>query len=331
MRRDSRSRVGRALRLGALLTLLPGVAAAGALEVAYNSSDRYGESFTFVADADDGTYVTVNLSVTNIGPGSKTGICRATVLRPGKPVWSPQTRVGGKDWSYDAATDTLKVGTCSARVTEAGLSVEAALDGGKVALEYAKKPEPWSPDGSTIELGKDRYRHEVVLASSPVKVTLQVPKAAEVSLAGGGYADHSRSTIAPAKLAKRWVRFRALKGPQHALVLGREGHEGDYAPVYVWEGKGQAQLLEAFTLARTGEKERSAWRAEFTDREGKPALTVRSKALLQRSAPVESLGVLSGLVKPMVGSPVTYLHRAVLERVGKAPVEGLMEVTLEGE
>ncbi|CAM3801841.1 hypothetical protein G4177_01555 [Corallococcus sp. ZKHCc1 1396] len=331
MRRDSRSRVGRALGLGALLTLLPGVAAAGALEVVFNSSDRYGESFTFVADTDDGVYVTVNLSVTNIGPGSRTGICRATVLRPGKPAWAPQTRVGGKEWSYDAATDALKVGTCSAKVTDNGLSVVAPLDGGRVVLEYAKKPEPWSPDGSTIELGKDRYRHEVLVGASPVKVTLQVPKTAEVSLTGGGYVDHSRSTVAPAKLAKRWVRFRALRGTQRAVVLGREGQEGDYGPMYLWEDKGPAQLLESFTLTQTGEKERSVWRAEFTDREGQPTLTLRSRTLLQRSAPVESLGVLSGLVRPMVGSPVTYLHRAVMERAGKAPVEGLMEVTLEGE
>ncbi|MBN9680982.1 MULTISPECIES: hypothetical protein [unclassified Corallococcus] len=331
MRRDALARGLRALLVGALLSL-PGVAAAGGvLKVSLDSSDRYGESFSFVADADDGTYVTVNLSVTNIGPGSRTGICRATVLRPGKAAWAPQTRLGAKEWSYDPDSDTLKLGTCSARATDTGLTVDAALDNGRVTLEYAKKPEPWSPEGSVVENGKDRYRHEVLLGGSPVKVTLQAPKTAAVVLTGGGYADHSRSTVAPAKLAKRWVRFRALKGPQHAVVLGREGQEGDYAPVYVWEDKGAAKLLESFTLTQTGAKEKSTWRAELTDRDGKPAMTLRGTSLLQRSAPVESLGVLSGLVRPVVGSPVTYLLRGVMERPGKAPVDGLMEVTLEGE
>ncbi|NBD10351.1 hypothetical protein [Corallococcus silvisoli] len=330
MRREARARCLGALLLGALLTL-PGVAAGGVLGLSFDASDRYGESFTFVADADDGTYVTVTLSVTNIGPGSRTGICRATVLRPGKPTWAPQSRMGAKDWSYAPATDTLTLGACTARATDEGLSVEVLLDNGRVKLEYARKPSPWSPEGSVVEQGKDRYRHEVLLGASPVKVTLQVPKTEAVTLTGGGYVDHSRSTVAPAKVARRWVRFRALKGPQNAVVLGREGQDGGYAPVYVWEDKGPALLLESFTLTRTGEKEKSTWRAELTDRDGKPALTLRGTTLLQRSAPVESLGMLGGLVRPVVGSPVTYLLRGVMERPGKAPVDGLMEVTLEGE
>lgn len=329
MRRETRRRVT-GLMLAAALAL-PGLVGAGVLEPTFSTNDRYGESFSFIADTDDGGFVLTQLSVTNIGPGSRTGICRATVLRPGKPLWSPQARVGGKEWSYDAATDTLKVGTCSVKATDKGVRVDVALDGGKVVLDYAQKPAPWSPDGSVVELGNDRYRHEVLLGASPVKVTLQVPKASEETLVGGGYADHSRSTIAPAKLAKRWVRFRALRGGQRVVLLAREGLEGDYGPVYLWEDGKAPRLLESFTLGREGTKERSAWKAEFTGDDGRQALALRTTSLLQRSAPVESLGVLGGLVKPMVGSPVTYLHRAVLERAGKAPVEGLMEVTLEGE
>lgn len=331
MRRDTLARGLRALLVGALLSL-PGVAAAGGvLGLSFDSSDRYGESFSFVADTEDGTYVTVNLSVTNIGPGSRTGICRATVLRPGRAAWAPQTRVGAKEWSYTETTDTLKVGTCLARASDTGLTVDAPLDNGRVTLEYSRKPEPWSPEGSVVENGKDRYRHEVLVAGSPVKVTLQLPKTEAVTLSGGGYADHSRSTVAPAKVARRWVRFRALKGPPYAVVLGREGQEGDYAPVYLWEDKGAAKLLESFSLTQMGEKAKSTWRAELTDRDGKVALTLKGTSLLQRSAPVESLGMLGGLVRPMVGSPVTYLLRGVMERPGKAPVAGLMEVTLEGE
>ncbi|MFB1485051.1 hypothetical protein [Corallococcus sp. RDP092CA] len=331
MRREALTRGLRALCVGALLSLPGAAAAGGVLGLSFDASDRYGESFTFVADTEDGTYVTVNLTVTNIGPGSRTGICRATVLLPGKAPWAPQSRLGAKEWSYAPTTDTLKVGACLARASDTGLTVDAPLDNGRVTLEYARKPEPWSPEGSVVEDGKDRYRHEVVVAGSPVKVTLQLPKAEAVTLSGGGYVDHSRSTVAPARVAKRWVRFRALRGPPYAVVLGREGQGGDYAPVYLWEDKGAARLLESFTLTQTGEKAKSTWRAEFIDRDGKPAMTLKGTTLLQRSAPVESLGVLSGLVRPMVGSPVTYLLRGVMERPGKAPVEGLMEVTLEGE
>ncbi len=310
---------------------LPTVAVAGAaLEPTLSPNDNYGESFTFIGDLDDGTFVLVQMSVTNIGPGARTGICRASVLRPGQRAWTPQKKVGEKEWGYDAGTSTLKVGPCSARSAGGATRVEAPLDGGRVVLEYAAPVAPKSPEGSDVEVGSARYRHEVTLAFSPLRATVQQPKGSEGVYMGGGYADHTRSTIAPAKLAKRWVRFRALRGGERLVLLAREGQDGEFGPVYTWEEGETPRSMEHFTLNREGAKERSVWKVEVFGADGAP-LVLRSTALLQRNAPVEDLGMLGGLVRPVVGSPVTYLHRAVLERAGKAPVAGLMEVTLEGD
>ncbi|WP_164017940.1 hypothetical protein [Pyxidicoccus trucidator] len=310
---------------------LPSVAVAGGtLEPKPSPHDNYGESFTFIGDLDGGTFVLVQLMVTNIGPGSRHGICRATVLKPGQRAWTPQKKVGEKEWRYDASTGTLQVGACSARAESGSTRVEAPLDGGRVVLEYAAPVEPQSPEGSEVEVGSARYRHEVTLAFSPVRVLLQLPKGAEETHVGGGYGDHTRSTIAPAKLAKRWVRFRALRGGERLVLLAREGQDGEFGPVYTWEQGEPPRSLEHFTLSREGAKERSVWKVELFGDAG-AALVLRSTALLQRSAPVEDLGMLGGLVRPVVGSPVTYLHRAVLERAGKAPVAGLLEVSLEGD
>jgi hypothetical protein len=309
---------------------LPGRAAGAGLEPTPSPLDNYGESFTFIGDLEDGTFVLVQLSLTNLGPGSRHGICRASVLKPGQRAWTPQKKVGEKEWSYDVTSGTLQVGACTARSAGGFTRVEAPLDGGRVALEYAAPVQPRSPEGSDVEVGSARYRHEVTLAFSPLRVTLQLPKGAEETRVGGGYADHTRSTIAPAKLAKRWVRFRALRGGERLVLLAREGQDGEFGPVYEWEEGGSPRLLEHFTLSREGAKERSVWKVEvFGD--GGAALVLRSTQLLKRDAPVEDLGVLAGLVKPVVGSPVTYLHRAVLERAGKPPLAGLMEVTLEGD
>ncbi|MBZ4411966.1 hypothetical protein K8640_27490 [Myxococcus sp. XM-1-1-1] len=329
MRREGRSQV-----LGLLLTLLlPTVAAAGAaLEPTLSPSDNYGESFTFIGDLEDGTFVLVQLQVTNIGPGSRTGICRATVLKPGQRAWTPQKKVGAKEWSYDAATSTFRVGACSARSADGVTKVEAGLEGGRVVLEYAAQVEPRSPEGSEVEVGSARYRHEVTLAFSPLKATVQQPKGAAVTLSGGGYADHTRSTIPPGKLARRWVRFRALRdGGERMVLLAREGQDGEFGPVYSWTEGGAPSAMESFTLSREGAKERSVWTVDVFGGDGAKAMVLKSTSLLQRSAPVEELGMLGGLIKPVVGSPVTYLHRAVLERSGKTPVAGLMEVTLEGD
>lgn len=328
MRRESRLQV-----LGLLLLLaLPTVAAGAAtLEPTGSPSDNYGESFTFIGDLDDGTVVSVQLSVTNIGPGSRTGICRATVLRPGQRAWTPQKKVGSREWSHDAATNTLRVGPCSARSADGVTKVEAALDGGRVVLEYAAQMTPRSPDGSEVDVGSARYRNEVTLVFTSMKATVQPPKSAEVTQAGGGYADHTRSTIAPAKLSRRWVRFRALRGPEQEVLLAREGQDGEFGPVYEWKEGGEPTPLESFTLNREGTKERTTWTVDVFAAGGTKALVLRSTSLLLRSAPVEDLGMLGGLVKSVLGSPVTYTYRAVLEREGKAPVQGLMEVTLEGD
>ncbi len=331
MRRERRFRALKGLALAAALAL-PSVAAAGAvLEPKFSSSDNYGENFSFIGDLDDGTFIFAQLTVTNIGPGSRTGICRTTVLSPGQKAWTAQTKVKAKDWGYDADTHTLKMGPCSARSTAEGTRVEVPLDGGRVLLEYAAPMTRQTVDGSLVEVGKDRYHHELTLPFSALKATVKRPKGADVTGAGGGYADHTRSTIAPAKLAKRWVRFRALRGGEKLLLLAREGHEGDYGPVYAMAEGAEARTLEHFTLARDGVKERSSWKVELFAN-GAPTMVLRSTSLLQRSAPVEDLGsVLGGIVRTVVGSPVTYLHRGVLEREGQAPVTGLMEVTLEGD
>lgn len=313
--------------LGALL--LPLVAGAGALfQPEPASSDNYGESYTFSADMDDGTFLQVQLSVTNLGPGTRTGICRATVKRPAEKAWTPQVRVGEKEWKYDAAEGVLRMGPCTLKATASGTRVEAPLDKGLVRLDYALKPAPASPDGSEVAVGEARYRHEVLVPFAAVEAELKVPGAsASEQLEGGGYADHTRSTVAPAKLAKRWLRFRALRGGTRLVLLAREGLDGRFGPVYLWQEGSAPRTYPRFELRRTGKKLQTAWEASLPGEEG--PLKVRSTAQLLRSAPVEDLGMLGGLVRPVVGSPVTYLLRAVLERPGQPALEGLMEVSLD--
>lgn len=314
--------------LGALLAPLLASAAGAVFEPEPAKSDSYGESFTFSLDMDDGSFLQVQLSVTNIGPGARTGICRATVRRPGEKTWTPQVRVGEKEWKYDAATRALRMGPCTFQVTDTGTLVEAPLDKGLVRFELPVKPEPRSPKDSEVVVGEGRYRHEVLVPFSAVEVTLRKPGASEPELLeGGAYGDHTRSTVPPAKLARRWLRFRALRGASRLVLLAREGQDGRFGPVYLWQEGSEPRTFERFELSRTGTKLKTAWAASLAS-EGGP-LKLRSTALLHRSAPVEELGMFAGLVRPMVGSPVTYVLRAVLERPGQKPLEGLMEVSLD--
>jgi hypothetical protein len=310
--------------------LLPRVAGAGSpLEPRPSSHDNYGESFSFTVDLDDGSFISAQLSITNIGPGSKHGVCRATVVRPGRKAWSPQVRVGSSEWSFDAATHTLKMGPCTLHAGN-GTHISIPLGGGLVSIAFAEAPVAQLPPGSEVVVGKARYRHEVLLPFSAAKVSLRLPGTkTTLELTGGGYGDHSHSTVAPAKLARRWVRFRALRGETGLLLLGREGHDGGFGPVYLWPVGDAPQTLQGFELRRKeGEDAKAAtWEAELSGAHG--PVVLRATSLLLRNAPVQDLGVLGSLMKPVVGSPVTYVMRAVLERPGQPALPGVMEVTID--
>lgn len=115
-----RSRIAACLLLG--LAALPAWAAPPAraatlLLPVESARDEYAETFTFVADLDDGSYVQLQLAITNIGPGAGTGLCRALVKRPGEAAWTSHARVGRAGWRHQAGDDgeALTIGPCSVR------------------------------------------------------------------------------------------------------------------------------------------------------------------------------------------------------------------------
>jgi hypothetical protein len=319
------------LSLSAVLAVLtlPLAAGAGApLEPLPSANDNYAESFSFMVDLEDGTYISVGFSVTNLGPGSKHGICRATVVRPGRKPWTPQTKVDSDEWSYDAATSTLRMGPCTLHAG-AGTYLSVPLDDGLVSIAFAESPSTQVPPGAELTFGNEQYRHDVLLPFSAAKVSLRLPGSrAALELSGAGYGDHSHSTVAPAKLARRWVRFRAVRGSTQVLLLSREGFDGDFGPDYEWEAGQQPRALQGFELRRQpGDAKTAGWVAVLNGPGG--PMTLRSTSLLLRNAPVQDLGLLGSLVKPVVGCPVTYTLRAVLQRPGQPDVQGVMEVQVD--
>jgi len=286
--------------------------------------DEYAETFTFLADLDDGGYLQVQLAVTNIGPGSGTGICRALVTRPGAAAWTAHERVRRSGWRHaaDAAGETLTVGPCSARTGER-TTVRAELAGRTVELTF---PEPLRERAAatTVELGDRSYRATVLQAFTPVEVRLGGFDAAG-PLGGGGYADHSRSDVPPTKLASGWVRFRALRPPHRLLLLGRRTAGGGYQPAWIWREGGAPWPLQGLGLARAPGQP-AGWRVALP---GQPEGELASEALLFRHSPAQELGALGALVGAVMDLPVTRTYRARLG--GAAPVEGILEITTVGE
>jgi hypothetical protein len=124
---------------GATLAAAP--AAGSTLRPTPTDDDAFTETWTFVADLVDGSYVQVQLSVTNLGPGSGNAMCRLLVARKGAAPWAAIQRFDSSEWSHQpGAPESLKIGPCVASSGAAGLVVHAALDGG--ASSCAIRPAP---------------------------------------------------------------------------------------------------------------------------------------------------------------------------------------------
>ena len=314
--------------LAAVALGAPAAAAASAtLRPLLLERGTYGESFTFVADLEDGTYVQAGLSFTNLGPGSTKGICRALVIAPGGALWQAHDRFSRSEISWrDGGDERLGVGPCAAWVDGSGTGVEVKLDGGTLRLTTAERPRRQAGESAVHVEGRP-YQNEVLLYRAPVSLELTLPHTPTRTANGAGYLDHSRSAVAPKDLARRWVRFRALRSERPLLVLGREGHDGAFGPLWSCREAG-CRREESFTADRRGGGRETSFAVEVR---GEAPLRIRSGRLLYRDAPVEDLGLLAPLVRPFTGSPVTYVYRATAQDGAGAPVEGILEIELSGE
>jgi hypothetical protein len=319
--------------VAALLAALcaPAVASATTwLRPLFLKRSTYGESFTFIADLGDGSYVQLSMSVTNLGLGSTRGLCRALVIPPQAPPWNGSAHFGlaAVKWT-DGAVERLSVGTCSAWVEAASSGAEVQLERGTVQLVFGERIQLISPKDSIVSVGEGRYQTEVLLYRAPVSATLTLPGQPPRDISGAGYLDHTRNTVPPKDLASRWIRFRALRGENGLLLLGREGHDGHFAPLWACRGPGRCREYRSFRLKRDGPDKTPSFRVDVVGAE-EPIL-IRSGRLLYRDAPIENLGVAGKLVTPFTGSPVTYVYRATATDGANPPVDGILEVELSGE
>lgn len=289
--------------------------------------DNYGESFTFLADLNDGTYVWAQFSLTNIGPGSDHGICRASVTAPNGSVWKADRRVKPGDdddeWRYDDKSDTLWIARCSAR-DGAFPEMTAEFDEGSLTLRFAGALRPVQPDGSEFRIDGSVYRVKVLQPFAPVKATLRLGKSGSRTVEGGGYVDHAYTAAKPSKVARHWVRFRALRDTP-TVLLGREAQDASFGPTFRWSESG-VQYFRSFTLQRDGKDSGTTWSIRLGQPDGG---TIKTSRFLSRRSFIQDLGFLGRIVKPFVGSPVTYTHRALYERPGQPPVQGILEVSVE--
>lgn len=316
----------------ALLALLPVAAqAVPMLQPKRLEHDNYAETWTFVADLDGGAYAQIQLSLTNLGPGGNHGICRALLVEPGEKPWEAGERFLGKGARHQTSgeTELLQIGTCRIRRSPGSMQVTAQFGGRELRLDYPSPPQPITPPGNELRIGDRIHVTEILVPGARVQGQVRARGEKPRKLAGGGYADHSFSTTEPKELARRWVRFRAVRPDRPTLLLlGREAIDGSFAPLWLRRPDGSFESFDRFAFERTGGDGNAAFRVSVR---GNRQLEIRSESLLFRHAPVEELGVFAGVVRPFAGSPVTYTFRARLRGAGDESIPGILEVSLAEE
>ena len=329
----------RLLSLGLLAAapLLGGEALAGGdrwgrlLEPRLEKDELFAESFFALADLEDGTYVKVQLGISNAGPGDGKGLCRLTVIDAKAKSWSAQEIVEQGKWRWEhQPAPRLTMGPCEAVVND-GLTVRAQVGGGTFEMKLEGDPAKARQHLSRVDVGDAFYELEVLLPWAPARVKLARPGEAPRELAGHGYSDHSRSTVLPSRLAERWVRFRALRGGDTRLLLVRFPAGGGAGQGWLWPEKvGQRGDVRDVDVQSRGPAKAKEWRVLFEGAGGPWRIT--STQLLERHAPVEEQGMLGAVVRKLIGNPVTYTYRAVLEdKATRSKIPGIFEVTLANE
>jgi hypothetical protein len=312
-----------ALGLGLGLGLLPSApaAAAGPLELNPTDDETYTEQIIAIADLEDGSYAKVRFGVSNVGPDDGKGACEVFVIEKSGAKWRDETIVDRAGWKYDAAGGTLKVGPCTATAGDA-LVLTAPLAEGTVEIRL--KARPSRSRALAARVGSDFWELDLLVPWAPATVRIERGGQSR-TVAGFGYADHPRSKILPGTLAQRWLRFRGLNGSDPRLVLVRFPKKGE--PEGWHKSTAGTAPLDRVMLV----PDKGGWKARFKG--GKGEWRITSTALLHRSAPIEERGALLGsLIGAVVGNPVTYTYRAVLEERGSAAkVTGLLEITLSDE
>lgn len=312
--------------LSLALLALPAAAAAGTpLEPAVVGQESYAETFTAIADLQDGTYLQIQLMISNVGWGDQHGICRMLVVPPRGKAWTRAHKVSHRHWRYQATpVPQLTVGSCTITGARAVI-IDAGLDGGHLRLRLDAPLVSVLPPGHEVRVGSDSYCSDILVPRAPAEATLSLPGEEPRVLTGFGYADHSRSTTRPRDLGPLWVRFRGLGGSCSTLLLARL--PGGAAPAEGWVWPASSQAPQALQAVRLRVPREPAPGNQVLVETAAGVYTLEPLARLFRYAPVEEHGMLGSIISSFVGNPVTITYRAVLSGGSCGPVPGILEVT----
>ena len=270
--------------------------------------ESYAESFTSIVDLSDGTYVLLQLLITNAGIGDQKAACRALLVRPGSKAINSAHRVSRDDWSYSKQDGALYVDKCSLSSLGKKTDFVVKTDELQVYLTIEQAPSIQKTPGHYIKSGKDFLESEVLIPFAKASASLMLG-GRSIKRSGWAYLDHARSTALLPDVAARWFRFRGFYGGEPVLVQLRYPPKGGKPVGWIWE-KGSAHPSKLASASITRKTVKSKNIIGFKHRS--KSFEITTGEMIFEYKPVEEYGFLGTLAKPWVGNPVNTSFRAVM-------------------
>ena len=287
----------------------------------FSSEEQFAETFTIVADNDDGSFLLFQILFTNLGFGDGGGGCRLMyVPKDGKGI-NQKEQFSKSEWKYHDNQRLLEAGPCSiqqggdvrfsGKVTD--LNIEMIMDG-----PLTKKP---IPNQSTLPPG-DFFEANILAPTQSIKGTI-VSKGKAISISGMSYMEHNRSNVFVKDLGNVWIRYRGFHGMEQMLfqvntdkkggVVAWKMESGQSAPVPYREQISIDQVSSSSVSVVIGDE--SKIEIESTDK-------------IYVFQPTDDYGVIGNIAKGVVGTPTTTTYSAKATKNGETISTGILEVSV---
>jgi hypothetical protein len=297
-----------------------------------SSDEFYSEQWSVSVWAENKCYVHVQFVVSNLGMGDKKGAFKVEVTAPDEVRYSGKSKVGS-DWS--AESDRFRIIFGKARFEQKGkeFDLQADTESMSVTLHIKSLMEGWNPgNGKPIyEDANGRYGFAYLTPRASFSGELKM-NGKTIPISGIGLIDHSWTTIAPHKLAKRWAKIKFFSGDTTLLFTGFAS-PNTTEPLdkgWIFLAKGNERLLATsiyrvkFGDMMTDVKTKSRYAVPrlieiSAEQSGRLAtIVLKTKKLLRRKNILDDLSELERFVVSRISEPVDYtfngdVHIAISE------------------
>lgn len=284
-------------------------------------SEAYGETYTTIGDFKDGTYVLLQLLLSNAGIGDQKAACRATVVPRNGKTLNDTGRVGRDGWRYVAKENRLDVKHCQIRAVSGKTTFQVTVDSVSVEMTMSRSAKVTQPPGHELRTDDGFYRAQVLVPWSDATLRVTPKGGKSVESQGKAYLDRTLSNVLLPDIADAWYRFRGFFGTQPVLIEIRFPPEKAKPVGWIWQGDGgrPTPLDSAIKLT----KSKGGIQLNFS--QAGQTFTLRSTQRVYEYEPVKEHGIMGRLAKPWIGDPKISTFRAKMTGGKNGPVVGILE------